>query len=127
MKIEIFKILKPGDYVVSLLIIFFIVIYYSMILITPSQNKIVEIIDCKNNLYRYSANDNYKLDIPGPYGVTEIQIKKGNVWVQKASCPHKTCKHMGTINQRGEMIICIPNRILIRIAGNNSELDGVSR
>lgn len=124
---RISKILKIGDYVVSVLIILFILVYYSLTLFVSSQNKIVEVIDYKNNVYRYSVNDVCRLTISGPYGVTEIRINDGKVWVEKASCPHKTCKHMGTINKMGEMIVCIPNRILIQIVGNHSELDGISR
>jgi len=127
MTIKFFKILKPGDFIVSFIIILFFIIHYSLIFITPDQTKIVEIIDYKEDVYRYPISSNNKVIVPGPYGETEIQIKKRKVWVQNASCPHKICKQMGPINKRGEIIICIPNRVFIKIKGNNFELDGISR
>ncbi len=124
---NILKILKPGDYVIYLVIIFSLIIHYSLHTITPNQKKIVEITNYKNKIFRYSLNDNRMIDIPGPYGLTEIQIKNKSVRVYKASCPYKTCRHMSTISKEGEVIICIPNRIFIKIIGNQYKLDGVSK
>ncbi len=127
MNIKFFKILKPGDFIVSFIIILFVIIHYSLIFITPDQTKIVEIIDYQENVYRYPISSNNTVVVPGPYGNTEIQIQKRKVWVLNASCPYKICKQMGSIKQKGEIIICIPNRLLIQIKGNNFELDGISR
>jgi len=127
MIVKFSEILKPGDVVVCFIIIFFVIIHYFPVFISPDQEKIVEIIDYKNDVYHYPISGNYKVAVPGPYGTTEIRIKKRKVWVLKASCPHKTCKQMGPIMNKGEIIICIPNRMLIRITGNNFEFDGVSR
>ena len=35
----------------------------------------------------------------------------------KTSCRHKTCMTMGKINQAGQNLICVPNRITVAIAG----------
>ena len=127
MKVELFKILKPGDYIISITIIFSLILYYSLALVTPNQEKIVEITDYQNKIYHYPLTENCTVCIPGPVGFTEIRIENRRVGVKKASCPLKTCKHMGFINREGDVIICIPNRVLIQITGNQNDLDGFSR
>ena len=40
----------------------------------------------------------------------------GKVWVTDASCPDKICEHYGKISGDGEVIVCLPNRLIIQVA-----------
>jgi hypothetical protein len=55
----------------------------------------------------------------------EYEIKDGKIGMTRASCPDKLCVGMGFIN--GAIpIICLPNRVEIRVINSDSDLDGVS-
>jgi len=69
--------------------------------------------------------------LPGPLGDTEITIAAGKVAVSRASCPLKVCMRMGAASQTGDLIACVPNRLVIRIegpaAGRRGDYDLLSR
>ncbi|MDF2886313.1 MAG: hypothetical protein K0R23_698 [Lacrimispora sp.] len=51
-------------------------------------------------------------------GTNRIVIESGKVHVSDATCPDKICIHQGTIEQTGESIVCLPNRMIAQIIGN---------
>ena len=46
-----------------------------------------------------------------------IVVSDGNVWVEDADCKDKICEKTGKISKEGQSIICLPNRLIIRILG----------
>ena len=52
-----------------------------------------------------------------------MHIENGQIWIQEASCPHKICILQGKISKNGEAILCIPNRLFIKIVDTNDESD----
>ena len=76
---------------------------------------------------------NLPLDTPaevvveGAIGSTRICVEGGRIWIEEAPCPHKLCIGMGKIGRTGELIVCIPNRIVLEIEDvTEDELDGVT-
>ena len=74
----------------------------------------------------------FEIDKDGEYTAGEgehyniITVKDGKVNVTEASCPDKLCMYQGPVNRAGEMIICLPNKMVITIEDPESEaLDGV--
>lgn len=52
----------------------------------------------------------------------EVVIKSGEVYVSEASCKNQVCVRHGHISKAGESIVCLPNRLVVRI--ENSEGGG---
>lgn len=50
-------------------------------------------------------------------GTNHIIIQNGTVCVTEASCPDKVCVHQGKISRTGEALVCLPNRMIARITG----------
>lgn len=48
---------------------------------------------------------------------TQILVENGAVRVSFSTCPDHLCEHMGPVSSRGEVILCVPNRISVEIAG----------
>jgi hypothetical protein len=63
--------------------------------------------------------------VQGPLGETVIQVHGGQVRVVDSPCPHKLCVRTGWIDQAGRMIVCVPNRVVVRVEGE-AEVDAVS-
>ncbi len=64
--------------------------------------------------------------VKGPLGAAKIIIEDGYARMENAPCPLKICEAMGPIKNAGETILCLPNRISIRVTGGWG-LDAVSR
>ncbi len=54
-----------------------------------------------------------------PYTLV-LEYKTGAIRVAEAHCPGKDCQHMGWIDQAGEQIVCLPNRLVITMTGEGA-------
>lgn len=60
-------------------------------------------------------------------GENLLVIKDGKASITEASCPDQVCVHQREIQNDTELIICLPNRVIIEIQGESeSALDNVS-
>lgn len=67
-------------------------------------------------------------DVKGPLGVTKIEVRGGRVRVLSSPCPRQACRHGGWIGAAGEMLVCLPNEVVIRLPGQGAgAADAVSR
>jgi hypothetical protein len=55
----------------------------------------------------------------------EYEFYDGKIAMLRSTCPNQTCVRMG--RSRTLPIICVPNRVEIRIVNQNSDIDGVTR
>ena len=51
-------------------------------------------------------------------GKNVLEIKNGAIGVIEADCPDKICVRRGAIKNGGEVIACVPHKVLIEIAGD---------
>lgn len=68
--------------------------------------------------------------IENDLGKIKIEIKSNQVSVVESDCPDQICVHTKAINQGGEMIVCLPNKMYVEIKkkeNNNSEADVISQ
>ena len=68
----------------------------------------------------------YPVEIEGT--VTNVlTIKDGAVRMEEADCPDHLCIHRGAIRYAGDSIICLPNKVVVEISGEDAlNLDAVS-
>lgn len=76
----------------------------------------------------YDLNKDTTVDIVGYNGGTNhLVIKDGHADVTEASCPDELCVHQNQIDKNGETIVCLPNRVIVKIeSSTESEIDGVA-
>ena len=70
------------------------------------------------------------VDIEGPLGPTRLVIDEQGVRITDSPCPHKLCLAMGPARHTGDLLACVPNRILVRIdspGGGEAPYDLLSR
>jgi hypothetical protein len=71
--------------------------------------------------YIYPLEEERELKIPGPLGDTAVTIHNETVRVTASPCNEKICIAMGEISKPGSWIACLPNRVFIRIGGDDEE------
>ncbi len=52
-----------------------------------------------------------------------IRLTKDGAEVTESTCPTLDCQHTGRITKNGESIICLPNRLVIRLSGSGETVD----
>ena len=55
------------------------------------------------------------IKIPGKVGECILIIKDGEAYMQEADCPNQICVHHSPVSNKGETIVCLPNRVIIEI------------
>jgi hypothetical protein len=70
----------------------------------------------------------YSLARDGEYtltgGTNTIVIENGKVYMKDANCPDGLCIHQGKKSMNGERIVCLPNRVEVRVEGDGEEILG---
>ena len=66
--------------------------------------------------------------VEGPAGSNTVRVEPGRICVSQADCPDQVCVHQGWISTGAAPVVCLPNRLVIRIEERKDgmELDGVS-
>lgn len=64
------------------------------------------------------------IEIDGKYH-NVLEIRDGRAMIRESDCPGRDCVHSGWIDSVGRSIICLPNRVEIRIIGTENEVDFV--
>ncbi|NVM04633.1 MAG: NusG domain II-containing protein [Candidatus Helarchaeota archaeon] len=118
------KKLKIPDF--ALVVLLIVSGLFSSYYMYGNDNKDKKIIvELSGKVYGvYNLNSNRIIDLKGPQSRVKINIENGYVFVSESGCPQKICKRMGRKNRINELIVCIPNRLIIRIEGktkNNYE------
>lgn len=69
-----------------------------------------------------------RVEVPGPLGDTVVVVAGGSVRVVSSPCRQQTCVRMGTADAPGEAIVCVPNRVVLRVEGEGyPDADAVTR
>ena len=63
--------------------------------------------------------------IEGEY-VCTVTVSGGKTAITESDCPGRDCVHSGWISEAGRSIVCLPNRVEVRISGT-SDVDFVVR
>ncbi|MEE9258612.1 MAG: NusG domain II-containing protein [Nitrospinaceae bacterium] len=58
--------------------------------------------------------------VEGPLGTTEVEIKNGKARIVRSPCKNKVCIKSGYIQYADRLSVCIPNKVVVRILGENS-------
>lgn len=78
----------------------------------------VEVSVDGNVVKTLELNKDAQFTVNGYHGGTNhVVIKGGSVRITEASCPDKLCIKQGAIHRTGDAIVCLPNRVIIRITG----------
>lgn len=61
-------------------------------------------------------------EIQGVNGGTNLLVIEDNkAYIRVASCPDSLCINMGKIDSAGQSIVCLPNRVVVSIEGEEGQ------
>ena len=66
-----------------------------------------------------------EVEIQGDY-LNIVSVENGRVCFSHSDCPGEDCVHSGSISQPGRSLVCLPNRVEVRISGSG-DVDFVVR
>lgn len=99
-------------------------------LATAPRGQQVTVSDGERILFVAPLNQSRTVDLPGPLGLTTLEIGPEGARIVASPCTLKLCMGMGPAHRPGDLLACLPNRILVQIEGEmagNEKYDLLSR
>ncbi|WP_343208398.1 NusG domain II-containing protein [Anaerolentibacter hominis] len=81
----------------------------------PGQEAVVYIDGTEKG--RYSLKEDRREIIYSGTGENVLVIEAGEVYMESADCPDKLCVKQGKIKGDGQMLVCLPNKVIVQIEG----------
>lgn len=84
------------------------------------------VVICENEVY-----GEYDLKVDRTIIINDgntCEIRDGKVRMTEADCPDKVCMRFREISRDGDSIVCLPNHVILKIAGDREDggIDAVS-
>ncbi len=84
----------------------------------PGETAVVEVNG--REVMKISLAENRDYTIDGFRGKAYISVLDGQVRITDSDCPDKLCVKMGWISQSDASIVCLPNRVVVRVMGSGA-------
>ena len=98
----------------------------------PAEGRLISIVQVGDERVAVlPAGMDTVLVVAGKLGEVRIVQQAGGLWLEDAPCRLKICERTGRISRSGEVIVCAPNKVMVRrqrVGGAHEEgLDAISR
>jgi len=115
--------IRKKDFVIAVIVLIISFAGYLMTGLALAGEEKTVIIEVGGELFaRYPMTESRTVDVNGH---NTVEITPDFVRVIYADCPDKLDVKQGKITSPGSIIICMPNQMTVRIAGE-SEIDAIS-
>ena len=78
------------------------------------------------NWARLNLYHDQDIAVPGPLGVSHIQVRNGAVRFVDSPCPSKLCVLQGPLRQGGEVAVCLPNLVSVKVLADDPRFDSIN-
>lgn len=112
---------KKGDWLAIALVVLIALSTAAAFLPDRSEAGSVQIYQDGRLIDELSLAKDETVVVGGNYTNTVV-VRNGCVSIAASTCPGRDCVHSGWISSAGRSIVCLPNRIEVRIVGK-SEVD----
>ena len=118
------RLFKKPDILVFLFVTFLAVALILLGLNKDEQVKLSVTVDGKETLYSLDEDFSKELNCNGV--TLTLNVKDGKAFVLHSDCKDKICENSGKISKVGQIIVCAPAGISIKIIGNGGAYDAIS-
>ncbi len=125
------KYILIGDVIISVFLILLSILILVGFSFIQTDEKYVEIIKDDVIIEKIKITDGLSetITITGELITNEIHVDETGAQISHANCFDQVCVHTGHISDVGSAIVCLPNKVIVRITGEDdseSEVDIVA-
>lgn len=103
--------LKKGDILIIVSVSVMIIVSSALLFFGKGEGKNVTVKENNGTVYKGSLYENKVIRLDG----NTVEIKDGAVKVVTADCKNQICVNHPAITEKGESIICLPNKVIAEI------------
>jgi hypothetical protein len=105
--------MKKKDFILIGAIVMVIAIAILVLTLTKKDGDYVVVRVDGSEVARYSLSQDGEYPLNG--GTNVLRIEDGKAYLVSANCPDHLCVKRGKIDQSGETITCLPNRLTVTV------------
>ena len=110
------KKIKIGDVIVILLLLLITAGVFCFRLFGFEKGTAV-VVSVDGVVSSYPLNIDRTMVIENEGIELTLVIKNGKAYIESSDCPEKNCVRCGKIEKNGDVIICVPSKVYIKIVG----------
>ena len=113
--------MNKNDIKLVLILLFIILIFFTCKIVGNSKDKVAKVY-YEDKLIKTIFLDKDELyTVEGYNGEVVIEVKKNKIRVIEETSEKNLCSKQGY----GDVIVCLPNKIVIKVENDDNKLDGV--
>ncbi len=111
-----FMITKKDLRLIGVILLFAIIGLFINRYFNSQTSSFVEVHINGSVTHQFDLSSNHSFFVDnGTGGTNQLVINNGMVSITDANCPDKLCVHQGRITQTGQLITCLPNKVVVII------------
>lgn len=118
---KLFQILTPGDKILIAALLLSSLFLSFLLFFNTQAGKIAIISVNGKEIKRLNLSEEQQLEFTGAQGRFVVQVQEHAIKMLESTCPGALCCQMGSINKPNQVIVCVPNRVIIRIEGGSAD------
>ena len=101
-----------------LLVLFLVICAVGLLFLQKGKDpgKMVIIYSDNEIIKEMPMDQNASFTISNDMGTNTVVVENNQVYVTDADCPDKRCEKQGAISGPGEVIICLPHKLIIEVS-----------
>ncbi len=107
--------MKKKDFILISIVLVVILASFLVINLLKEDGAYVIVRVDGQEVARYSLAEDGQYELNG--GTNVLRIEDGKAYLTDANCPDHLCVNQGKIDQTGETITCLPNRLTVTVYG----------
>ena len=113
--------MNKNDIKLVLILLFIILAFFTYKSINNSKDKIAKVYYNDKLIKTISLNEDNIYTVEGYNGEVVIEVKNNKIRVIEETSEKNLCSKQGY----GDVIVCLPNKIVIKVENVDEKLDGV--
>lgn len=123
-----YRKLKKGDFVLVAAVLLLAALVFAPFALAPSQGLTCEITQDGETVRRVRLGAGYRDTIVIEGAVRNvIEIDGDSVYFSSSDCPDQVCVRTGRLTRAGQVAVCLPNRVVVRLVGGGETVDAIVR
>lgn len=119
------SLLRPGDFATLALAAGVCVVSVAMLWRGGAPDKVV--VRAGGQIFAETGISRAQIiEVPGPLGITQIEIEPGRARVAYDPGPKQYCVRQGWLTRSGATAICAPNEVSLSLAGGATDFDSLN-
>jgi hypothetical protein len=92
------------------------------------QNAVITVDGKPIKTIRLQSGYSGEFRVETDHGYNIVEYKDGRVRIREADCHDQICVQTGWINAQPQQIVCLPNRVVVKVVSNHpAEVDDIVR